>query len=302
MKCSVDFKLAKAQTIVDFPAQKPVKSPYPLASRHAVPQGSVVSLGQAKIGAGELFIIAGPCSVDDRNLVLETALAVKEAGAQALRGGAFKPRTSPYSFQGLGAKGLELLAEARQLTGLPVVTEVMAIDQVPLVMQYSDMFQIGSRNMQNFPLLHAVGETRHPVLLKRGFSATLEELLLAAEYILAPRSSLPSEEWNVALCERGIRTFESTTRNTTDINAIPALKSLSHLPVLLDPSHSTGDSRYVIAIARAGVAAGADGLLVEVHADPDRALTDAQQTLRPEQFAALVRQVRRIAQVIQEEN
>lgn len=290
-----DFRFPQAQTDMDLSQQKPIDSPYPLASRQYIPQGSVFPLGAGQIGGGELFIIAGPCSVEDRHQVLETALAVKEAGAHALRGGAFKPRTSPYSFQGLGEKALELLAEARQVTGLPVVTEVIAVEQIPLVAHYADMFQIGARNMQNFPLLHAVGETRIPVLLKRGFSATLEELLLAAEYVLSHGNT------QLALCERGIRTFESTMRYTTDINAIPALKILTHLPVLLDPSHSTGDARFVSAVARAGVAAGADGLMIEVHADPDQALSDAQQALRPEEFAVLVRQARGIYRVLREE-
>jgi 3-deoxy-7-phosphoheptulonate synthase len=271
-----------------------VDSPYPLASRQFIPQGTVFPIGDHLIGSGELFLIAGPCSVEDRNQVIETALAVKEAGAHALRGGAFKPRTSPYSFQGLGEKGLELLAEARQVSGLPVVTEVMSVEQLPLVMQYADMLQIGARNMQNFPLLHAVGESCFPVLLKRGMSAKLEEFLLAAEYILSHGN------WRVALCERGIRTFETAARNTTDINAIPLLKKMTHLPVLLDPSHSTGDASLVVAVARAGVAAGADGLLVEVHTDPIQALSDGPQSLRPEDFALLVRQAQKIAQIIKE--
>lgn len=301
MSCNAELRIPAEQGGYDPFPHKPVDSPYPLAARQFFPQGSVFPLGAGLIGGGNLYIIAGPCSVEDRSQVIEIALAVKEAGAHALRGGAFKPRTSPYSFQGLGEKGLELLAEARQVTGLPVVTEVMAVEQIPLVMNYSDMFQIGSRNMHNFPLLQAVGQTSHPVLLKRGYSATLEELLLAAEYILSCRTSLPPEKWCVALCERGIRTYETTTRNTTDINAIPALKIMSHLPVLLDPSHSTGDARFVSAVARAGVAAGADGLMIEVHADPNQALSDAQQALRPEQFAALVRQAYAIQRVLREE-
>ena len=292
---TTNFRFPQAQTDMDLSQQKPIDSPYPLASRQYIPQGSILPLGAGQIGGGELFIIAGPCSVEDRNQVLETALAVKEAGAHALRGGAFKPRTSPYSFQGLGEKALELLAEARQVSGLPIVTEVIAVDQIPLVARYADMFQIGARNMQNFPLLRALGETRIPVLLKRGFSATLEELLLAAEYILSHGNT------QLAVCERGIRTFENTTRYTTDINAIPALKILTHLPVLLDPSHSTGDARFVSAVARAGVAAGADGLLIEVHADPNQALSDAQQALRPDQFSLLVRQAQAIHQVLREE-
>jgi 3-deoxy-7-phosphoheptulonate synthase len=206
-----------------------------------------------------------------------------------LRGGAYKPRTSPYAFQGLGEAGLELLAEAREAVGLPVVTEVMTPEMVPLVRRYADMLQIGARNMQNYALLHAAGESQHPVLLKRGLSATVDELLMAAEYILSHGNR------RVALCERGIRTFETATRNTTDINAVPVLKARSHLPVILDPSHSTGETAYVAAIARAAVAAGADGLIVEVHPRPHEALSDGNQALRPEQFAQMVRQVHAIA-------
>jgi 3-deoxy-7-phosphoheptulonate synthase len=236
-----------------------------------------------------VVIIAGPCSVESRSQTLEIALAVKEAGAHALRGGAYKPRTSPYSFQGLGEEGLEYLAEARSLTGLPVVTEVMAPELVPLVASFADVLQIGARNMQNYALLHAAGESQKPVMVKRGMSATVEELLMAAEYVLSHGNR------RVMLCERGIRTFETSTRNTTDINAIPVLKSLSHLPVFLDPSHATGNWEYVTAVARAGIAAGADGLIVEVHTHPDQALSDGGQSLKPERFADLVRQVKAIA-------
>jgi len=211
-----------------------------------------------------------------------------------LRGGAFKPRSSPYSFPGMGEAGLELLAEARQLTGLPVVTEVMAPEQVPLVKRYADMFQIGARNMQNYNLLHAVGTSQHPVLLKRGMSATIDELLMSAEYILSHGNR------RVVLCERGIRTYETSTRNTTDINAIPVLKSLTHLPVILDPSHSTGDRDFVLSVARAAAAAGADGLIIEVHPHPEEALSDGGQSLRPEQFAELVRQVLAIRAVLEQ--
>jgi 3-deoxy-7-phosphoheptulonate synthase len=209
-----------------------------------------------------------------------------------LRGGAYKPRTSPYSFQGMGEAGLELLAEARAETGLPTVTEVMTPEMVPLVCRYTDMLQIGARNMQNYALLHAAGESQHPVLLKRGLSATIEELLMAAEYILSHGNR------RVALCERGIRTFETATRNTTDINAVPVLKARSHLPVILDPSHSTGEAQYVTAIARAAIAAGADGLIVEVHPNPRKAMSDGQQSLTPEQFGAMVRQVAAVAAAV----
>lgn len=270
----------------------PISRPYKLASREFSPDNTVFPLDGVTIGGDEIVLMAGPCAVEDRTQLMEIAFAVREAGAHILRGGAYKPRTSPYSFQGLGEKGLELLAEARQLTGLPVVTEVMAPEQVPLVASYADVLQIGARNMQNYSLLHAAGESQHPVLLKRGMMATVEELLMAAEYILSHGNR------RVVLCERGIRTFESTTRNTTDINAIPVLKSLTHLPVVLDPSHSTGYWSYVTAIARAGVAAGADGLIVEVHTHPDAALSDGGQSLKPERFAELVRQARAVAQAV----
>ena len=244
------------------------------------------------MGGHELVLIAGPCAVEDRTQLLEIAYAVREAGARALRGGAYKPRTSPYAFQGLGEEGLELLAEAREVTGLPIVTEVMAPELVATVAKYADVLQIGARNMQNFALLHAAGESQRPVLLKRGNSATIEEFLMAAEYILSHGNR------RVILCERGIRTFETATRNTTDINAVPVLKSLTHLPVILDPSHSTGNWEYVPAIARAGIAAGADGLIIEVHAHPEAAMSDGAQSLKPERFADLVGQIRVIAQAV----
>ncbi len=270
----------------------PISRPFKIASREFIPQDSVFPIDGVTIGGPELCIIAGPCSVEDRVQLLETAHAVREAGACALRGGAYKPRTSPYAFQGLGEEGLELLAEARQVTGLPVVTEVMSPELVPLVAKYADVLQIGARNMQNFSLLHAAGESQHPVLLKRGNSATIEELLMAAEYVLSHGNR------RVILCERGIRTFETSTRNTTDINAIPVLKNLTHLPVLLDPSHSTGNWQYVSPVARAGIAAGADGLIIEVHCNPEMALSDGAQSLKPERFAELVRQIAMIAPAV----
>ncbi len=273
----------------------PISRPYKLSSREFHPDDSVVEVGGVRFGGGEdIVIIAGPCSVESRSQMLEIAHAVKEAGAHMLRGGAFKPRTSPYSFQGLGEEGLRYLAEAREATGLPVVTEVMAVDQLDLVAEYADMFQIGARNMQNFALLKAVGKRRKPVLLKRGMSATLSEFLLAAEYILAGGNQ------QVVLCERGIRTFEPSTRNTTDINAIPVLKASTHLPVLIDPSHSTGHWAYVTPIARAGIAAGADGVIVEVHPRPEEALSDGAQSLKPERFAQLVREIKAIAAVVRQ--
>ena len=273
----------------------PISRPYKLTSREVQPENTVFSLDGFKIGTEKIVIIAGPCSVESRQQLLETAHAVKEAGGQALRGGAYKPRSSPYSFQGMGEKGLEILAEARDIYKLPIVTEVMAPDQVELVARYADVLQMGTRNMQNYPLLHAVGESQHPVVLKRGMSSTIEELLMAAEYILSHGNK------RVILCERGIRTFETATRNTTDINAIPVLKSLTHLPVILDPSHSTGHWEYVTAVARSGIAAGADGLLIEVHLNPEKALSDGAQSLKPDTFAEMVRQVRAVARAINRE-
>lgn len=270
----------------------PISHPYKLVSREFIPETSSFPLDGVLIGGDEVVIIAGPCSVESRSQVLEIAWAVREAGAHALRGGIFKPRTSPYSFQGLGMDGLELLAEVRQVVGLPVVTEVMTPEQIPIVAQHADVLQIGARNMQNFALLKAAGISQHPVLLKRGMSATIEELLMAAEYLLSEGNR------RVILCERGIRTYETATRNTTDINAIPVLKSLTHLPVILDPSHSTGYWEFVAPVARAGIAAGADGLIVEVHTHPEEALSDGGQSLKPEKFAELVRQVHAIAQAI----
>ena len=269
-----------------------ISQPYKLASRQFHEHDSVFQLDGFTVGGTEIPIIAGPCSVESREQILEIAQAVKEAGANALRGGVFKPRTSPYSFQGLGEEGLEYLVEARQKTGMPIVVEVMAVSQIPMMEKYVDVFQIGARNMQNFNLLRAVGETRTPVLFKRGMSATIEEMLMASEYILS------SGNTRVMLCERGIRTFETATRNTTDINAIPVLKKLTHLPVIIDPSHSTGDASYVSAIAKAGVAAGADGVIVEVHHDPAHAISDGKQSLTPEAFAKMVKQVKVVAQAV----
>ena len=270
----------------------PISRPYKIASREFIPENSYFPLDGVDIGGSGIVIIAGPCSVENRQNLLETAQAVREAGAHVLRGGAFKPRTSPYAFQGLGEEGLEYLAEARELTGMAVVTEVLAPEQVGLVASYVDMLQIGARNMHNTALLQAAGQSQHPVLLKRGMSATVEELLMAAEYVLSHGNR------RVVLCERGIRTFESSTRFTTDINAVPVLKSLTHLPVILDPSHATGNWEYVSSIARAGIAAGADGLIVEVHPHPSQALSDGGQSLKPEVFAEMVRQVGLIAQAV----
>jgi 3-deoxy-7-phosphoheptulonate synthase len=271
---------------------KRITQPFKLASRQFHPENSIFPLDGFTVGGDEIAIIAGPCSVESRSQIIETAQAVKEAGASALRGGVFKPRTSPYAFQGLGEEGLDYLAEARRQTGLPIVAEIMSQTQLDLMVQRVDVLQVGARNMQNFNLLRAIGETQTPVLLKRGLSATIEELLMSAEYILAGGNK------QVMLCERGIRTFETTTRNTTDINAIPVLKNLTHLPVILDPSHATGHADYVPAVARAAIAAGADGLMVEVHPDPAHAVSDGKQSLRPEKFAEMVKQVGQIAQIM----
>lgn len=269
-----------------------ITQPYKLASRQFHPENTILPIDGFTVGGEEIAVIAGPCSVESRSQIIETALAVKEAGASALRGGVFKPRTSPYAFQGLGEEGLELLAEAREATGLPIVVEIMSQVQLDVMVKYVDVLQVGARNMQNFNLLRAIGESRTAVLLKRGLSATIEELLMSAEYILAGGNQ------RVMLCERGIRTFETSTRNTTDINAIPVLKNLTHLPVILDPSHSTGHADYVAAIARAGIAAGADGLIVEVHPDPAKAVSDGKQSLKPEKFAEMINQVGQIAQIM----
>jgi 3-deoxy-7-phosphoheptulonate synthase len=270
----------------------PVLRPFKLASRDFHPQDSVIPINGISIGGKKLSVMAGPCAVEGREELLEAAHAVKAGGAHILRGGAFKPRTSPYSFQGLGEEGLRFLAAAREETGLPVVTEVMAPEQVPLVTTYADILQVGARNMQNYALLHAVGEAQRPVLLKRGMMSTSEELLMSAEYILSHGNN------RVILCERGIRTFEQYTRNTLDINAVPLLKQLSHLPVVVDPSHGTGKWELVAAVSRAAVAAGADGLIIEVHPHPSRALSDGAQSLKPEPFAKLMTELKAIAQAV----
>ncbi len=267
----------------------PVLRPFKLASRDFHPMDSVFPINGISIGGKEIVMMAGPCAVESREQLLETAELVKAAGSHVLRGGAFKPRTSPYSFQGMGEAGLRILAEARQKTGMPVVTEVMSPEQVPLVTTYADILQIGARNMQNYALLHAVGEAQRPVLLKRGLMSTIEELLMSAEYILSHGNQ------RVILCERGIRTFETYTRNTLDINAVPLLKQLSHLPVVVDPSHGTGHWNLVAPAARAAIAAGADGLIIEVHPRPEEAMSDGEQSLRPDRFAELVETLRIIA-------
>jgi len=274
----------------------PILAPYKMASVEVKKERTTVAVGKAgKIGGNKVGVIAGPCSVEDRPKLLEVAHDLKEAGAIGLRGGAFKPRTSPYAFQGLAEEGLKYLAEAREQTGLAIVTEVMSIEQVPMVVEYADVLQIGARNMQNFNLLNAVGEQPKPVLLKRGMSATLEEFLLAAEYILARGNQ------QVILCERGIRTFEDYVRNTLPLAIVPELHRRSHLPVVVDPSHGTGKSFLVDSMCRAAVAAGADGLIIEVHTDPEHALTDGAQSLNPKQFAEMMKAIKRIASAVDRE-
>ena len=270
----------------------PVSKPYKLAGRDAKPENSEISVGGEIIGGKELAIIAGPCSVESWEQLITTARAVRDAGAKFLRGGAFKPRTSPYTFQGMKEEALVLLREAKAETGLKIVTEAKDVLTLPAVAEVADVIQIGARNMNNFGLLEAVGDLRTPVLLKRGIASTIEELLMAAEYILA-RGNL-----NVILCERGIRTFEPATRNTLDLNAVPVVKRLSHLPIIVDPSHGIGMWDGVAAMALAGIAAGADGLMIEVHPHPADALSDGSQSLKPERFRELMERVRRIAEVV----
>lgn len=259
-----------------------VSKPYKLASRETKPENSVIDVAGVKIGGGNIVICAGPCAVESRDQTVRIAKIVADKGAHLLRGGAYKPRTSPYAFQGLGEKGLEILAEAREITGLPVVTEVVDPGTVPLVGQYADMLQIGTRNMQNFSLLQEIGKLGMPVLMKRGMSATLEETLMSAEYLMSHGAH------DVVVCERGVRTFGSHSRNTLDVSVIPAFKKLSHLPIIVDPSHAGGNRETVIPLALAGIGAGADGLMVDVHDDPDHALVDGPQALLPDGFQDLM--------------
>jgi 3-deoxy-7-phosphoheptulonate synthase len=269
-----------------------ITEPYKLASRSFKPENTVITIGDLRIGAEEVIVMAGPCSAESEEQVEATAAAVKRAGAKVLRGGAFKPRSSPYSFQGLGETGLKMLRAAADRHDLKLITEVMEVNQIEIVERYADIHQVGARNMQNFSLLRELGRARKPVLLKRGISATIEEWLLSAEYVLAGGNK------NVMLCERGIRTFESYTRNTLDISAIPVVQQLSHLPVIVDPSHGTGRRDKVAPMARAAVAAGADGLIIEVHCDPDHARSDGAQSLFPAQFDRLMAELRIIAPAI----
>ena len=269
-----------------------IVSPYKLASRAFRPHGTVAKVGGVEIGGGRVVVMAGPCSVESREQIERAADIVADGGAQVIRGGAFKPRSSPYSFQGLGEEGLKMLRAAADRRNLLVISEVMDSTQIPLLSAYADILQVGARNMQNFNLLRELGKIRKPVLLKRGISATIEELLLSAEYILS------GGNYDVILCERGIRTFETYTRNTMDVSAIPVVKKLSHLPMVADPSHGTGRRDQVPPMARAAVAAGADGLLMEVHHDPDHALSDGAQSLKPDQYAGLMDQLRLIAPAV----
>jgi len=293
---------AVVETVEGVDRVVPILAPYKMASREVKKERTLVPLAAsqargaaAQVGGRRVGVIAGPCSVESRAQLLEIAHAVKEAGAVGLRGGAFKPRTNPYAFQGLAEEGLKLLALAREQTGLPIITECMAIEHVRVVSEYADVIQVGARNMQNFNLLSAVGEQHKPVLLKRGMSATLEEFLLAAEYVMARGNT------QVMLCERGIRTYEEYVRNTLALAAVPELHRVSHLPVIVDPSQGTGKSYLVESMCRAAVAAGADGLIVEVHNDPEHALTDGAQSITPEQFADMMTAIKRVAAAVDRE-
>lgn len=286
----IDSKLFEVNPFVDKVMH--VQEPYKLANRAFHPEESVVDVSGVRVGGGSLAMIAGPCSVESTEQVLEIALAAKASGANLLRGGAFKPRTSPYSFQGLGLEGLDILCEVKQETGLPIVTELMSPDHLELFNEKVDLIQIGARNMQNFDLLKQLGQLDRPILLKRGLNATYEEWIMSAEYIMA------SGNENVILCERGIRTFESYTRNTLDLQSIPVLRKLTHLPVIVDPSHAGGKWWLVDAMSRAAIAAGADGLMVEVHTNPECALCDGAQSLKPEKYDELFQDVAQIAKVL----
>jgi len=272
----------------------PILKPYKLASKEVKRESSVIRISDTvAVGGREIVVMAGPCSVESERQIIDTAIAVKAAGARVLRGGAFKPRTSPYSFQGMEEEGLKLLAKAREESGLPFVTEVVNPETADLVAEYSDILQIGARNSQNFALLKKVGQLKRPVLLKRGMSMTIQEFLMSAEYVMSEGNQA------VILCERGIRTFETATRNTLDLSAIPVLKEQTHLPVIADPSHGTGNHRYVAPMSAAAVAAGADGLLIEVHPDPEHASSDGPQSLKPDKFAAMMVKLRSIAEAVE---
>ena len=284
--------LKYAESLPGVEKTMPILKPYKLASRESHEGDTVVNVGSIAVGGPDFVVMAGPCAIESEEQLLESAYVVKKGGGQILRGGAFKPRTSPYSFQGMEEEGLKVLDQVSKKTGLPTVTEVVNPADVDLVESYADMLQIGARNVQNFALLKKVGQARKPVLLKRGMMTTIEELLMSAEYILS------SGNPNVILCERGIRTFETATRNTLDISAVPVLKSLTHLPVVIDPSHAAGNWKYVIPLARAAVAVGADGIIVEVHPQPEKAVSDGAQSLKPEKFYQLMDDVRALAGVM----
>lgn len=284
--------LAQLESMPGVEAAIPILKPWKLAGREFKQEPTVLDVGGVPVGGPQLALVAGPCSVESRSQILEIAHAVKEAGARFLRGGAFKPRTSPYAFQGLREEGLAYLAEAREATGLKIVSEIVSVSDLPVMEEYVDVLQIGARNCQHYALLSAVGQSHRPVVLKRGMSTLLNEYLMAAEYILA------AGNYNVMLCERGIRTFETATRFTLDLNAVPVLKQQSHLPVLVDPSHGTGHWHLVEAMSLAAVAAGADGLMVEVHPHPGEALSDGAQSLKPEKFARLVERVKKVAEAV----
>ncbi len=291
-----DKRLLNAHAVSQMPGVEtlvPIMKPYKLASNELQHTPTIIDIGGVKIGGEEIVVMAGPCAIENEKDFIDTAISVKNSGAKILRGGAFKPRSSPYAFQGLEEDGLKIMVAGREATGLKLVTEVVDTRDVELVNKYTDIFQIGARNMQNFRLLSEVGMTRKPVLLKRGLSATIEEWLMAAEYIIAEGNH------EVILCERGIRTFETVTRNTLDLSAIPAIKDVSHLPVVVDPSHATGNWKYVPALAKGAIATGADGLIIEVHPNPPCALCDGPQSLRPERFKSLMDELRLVAQAVQ---
>ena len=284
--------LKVAETLPGVEKTVPILKPYKLASREAKEGRTTVRVGDLEIGGGSFVVMAGPCSVENEAQLMESAFIVKKAGAHILRGGAFKPRTSPYSFQGMEEEGLQLLCQAREATGMPVVTEVVSPVDVELVESYADILQVGARNIQNFALLKKVGHAKKPVLLKRGMMTTIEELLMSAEYVLSSGNS------QVILCERGIRTFETATRNTLDISAVPVLKELTHLPVIIDPSHAAGNWKYVPSLSLAAVAVGADGIIVEVHPEPEKAVSDGNQSLKPETFYELMDEIRAIVAAV----
>jgi 3-deoxy-7-phosphoheptulonate synthase len=286
------LKLAESLSGVE--RTMPIVKPYKLASRETKEGDTVIDVKGVKIGNNQFIVMAGPCSIESEEQLLESAYIVKKGGAHILRGGAYKPRTSPYSFQGMEEDGLKLLEKAREATGLPVVTEVINPADVDLVAAYTDILQIGARNIQNFALLKKVGQSPKPVLLKRGMSTTIEELLMSAEYILSEGNR------QVILCERGIRTFETATRNTLDISAVPVLKELTHLPVIVDPSHAAGNWRYVLPLSKAALAVGADGIIIEVHPEPEKAVSDGLQSLKPEKFYQLMEEIRKLENAMKE--